>query len=193
MEISQYVKPKTIEEAYQILSENPKNMILGGGAWLKQSSPIVHTLVDIAQLGLDKITENKDSIEVGALVTLHDLEINPAIKKLGHGFISQSISQVLGVGFRNISTIGGSIAGRYAFSDVLTALLTLNVKLIFFPKREISLEEFLNSKGKVKDILTHIVIKKAEGKGFFKKVSASTLEFATLNVAVYQEQKKYWI
>lgn len=193
MEIKQYVKVKSIEEAYQVLNENPKNSILGGGTWLKQSSPNVDTLIDMNECSLDQIKETKTHIEIGALATLHDLESNDSIKALGHGFISESLSHVLGVGFRNIATIGGTIAGRYAFSDVITALLTLDVKLVFYPKREIGLEDFLNSKGKVTDILTHVVIRKSPGKGFFKKVSASTLEFAVLNVAVYQEANKYKI
>mgnify|MGYP000886909002 CR=1 FL=1 len=193
MEINQYVKAKSIEEAYQVLIENPKNSILGGGAWLKQSSPNVNTLIDIVDCGLDQITETKTHIEIGALVTLHELESNPAIKSLGGGFVSESLSHVLGIGFRNIATIGGTIAGKYAFSDIITALLTLDVKLIFHPKREINLEAFLNAKGKVTDILTHVVIRKSSGKGFFKKVAASTLEFAVLDVAVYQEDNKFQI
>ncbi len=193
MEINQYHKAKSIEEAYQILNENPKNSILGGGAWLKQSSPSVNTLVDLVGLGFDQIIETKDTIEIGALVTLHELESNPAIKALGGGFVSESLSEILGIGFRNIATIGGTIAGRYAFSDIITSLLTLNVKLVFFPKREISLENFLNSKGKVTDILTHIIIQKSPGKGFFKKVSVTALEFAILNIAVFQQGNKYQI
>ncbi len=56
-----------------------------------------------------------------------------------------------------------------------------------------SLENFLNAKGKMTDILTHIIIQKSPGKGFFKKVSGTTLEFAILNVAIYQEHNSYQI
>ncbi len=193
MEVNHYQKAKSLEEAYQLLNENSRNSILGGGTWLKQASSSHETLIDLCDLGLNQIIETKDTIEVGALVTLHDLESNEAIKALGQGFVSNSISHILGVGFRNVATIGGTIAGRYAFSDVITSLLTLDVKLIFYPKKEVSLEDFLNSKGKMSDILTHIIIKKSPGKGFFKKVSSTTLEFAILDIAVYQENYKYKI
>lgn len=191
MEINLYHKAKSLEEAYEILNQNPKNSILGGGTWLKQISSTLDTLIDLCDLGLDKIVETKETIEIGALTTLHEIESNSAIKDLGKGFISESISNILGVGFRNVATIGGTIAGRYAFSDVITSLLTLDVKLIFYPKKEIALEDFLNKKGKITDILTHVIIKKSPGKGFFKKVSGTTLEFAMLDIAVYQENNKY--
>ena len=77
-----------------------------------------------------------------------NLNQTKAIKNLGQGFISESLSNILGIGFRNVATIGGTIAGRYAFSDVITALLTLDVKLIFFPKKEMSLENFQTLKEK---------------------------------------------
>ncbi|BCR36739.1 FAD binding domain-containing protein [Mariniplasma anaerobium] len=193
MEINLYHKAKSLKEAYEILNQNPKNSILGGGTWLKQSSSTLDTLIDLCELGLDQIIETKEAIEIGALVTLYEIESNLAIKALGKGFISESLSNILGVGFRNIATIGGTIAGRYAFSDFITSLLTLDVKLLFFPKKEISLEDFLNTKGKMTDILTHIIIKKSPGKGFFKKVSGTTLEFAILDIAVYQENHTYKI
>jgi CO/xanthine dehydrogenase FAD-binding subunit len=193
MEINQYHKVKSLKEAYEILNKNPKNSILGGGTWLKQSSSSLHTLIDLCDLGLDQIVETKDTIIVGALTTLRDIETNLAIKALGQGFISDSLSHILGVGFRNVATIGGTIAGRYAFSDIITSLLTLDVMLVFYPKKEISLEDFLNSKGKVTDILTHVTIKKSPGKGFFKKVSGTTLEFAILDIAIYQENNTYQI
>ena len=191
MDINQYHKAKSLKEAYQILSENPKNSILGGGTWLKQAGSNLNTLVDLCELNLNQIVETKESIEIGALATLHEIETNEAVKVLGEGFVSESLSNILGVGFRNVATIGGTIAGKYAFSDFITSLLTLKVKLVFFPKKEMSLEDFLKSKGKMTDILTHIIIKKSPGKGFFKKVATTTLELAILNIAVYQENNKY--
>lgn len=38
MEVNHYQKAKSLEEAYQLLNENSRNSILGGGTWLKQAS-----------------------------------------------------------------------------------------------------------------------------------------------------------
>ncbi len=193
MEIKNYHKAQSLDEAYQLLMQNPKNAIIGGGAWMKFSSPTVETLIDLKDLKLDQIVESKSSIEVGAMVTLQQLETNESVMKLGNGFISKGLSRILGVGFRNIATIGGTVVGRYAFSDLLTPLLTLPVKLVFYPQKEMSLEDFLNQKGKFSDILTHIIIEKKEGVGFFKKVALTSLELAILNVAVFKSKNDYQI
>jgi CO/xanthine dehydrogenase FAD-binding subunit len=53
-----------------------------------------------------------------------------------------------------------------------------------------SLESYLDSKDKINDILLSVLIKKESGKGFFKKVSNTSLDFSIINVAVtYFNQK----
>lgn len=190
MEFKHYQKPQTLSEAYQMLNEIPNSIIIGGGTWLKMSNPKVDTLIDLSDLKLDQIKETDQTIEIGAMVTLRDYETHKAIQKIGNGFLSEGITHILGVGFRNIATIGGTIAGKYPFSDVITPLLTLKSELVFFPEKKMSLEDYLNSKEKMHAILTHVIIKKEDGKGFFRKVSKTPLEFATLNVAIFTQGKE---
>ncbi len=190
MEFKHYEKPKTLSEAYRLLTEIPNSTIISGGTWLKMSNPSMDTLIDLEDLNLDQIEEKDQTIEIGALVKLHDYETHPAIMKIGGGFLSEGVTQILGVGFRNIATIGGSIAGKYPFSDVMTPLLTLKVDLIFYPEKKMTLEAYLNSKEKNLGILTQIIIHKEDGLGCFKKVAKSALEFATLNIAVFNQGKE---
>ncbi len=185
MDIKHFHRAKSLEEAYQLLTENPKNILIGGGIWLKMSKPSVNTLIDLSELSLDQIIDRGDFIEVGAMVTLRDYEIHESIFALGDGFLSKGISEIYGVGFRNVATVGGTVAGRYPFSDLITPLLSLKVKLVFYPKLEMTLEAYMNSKTKMHNILTHIIIEKEKGKGFFYKVAKTSTEFATLNVAVF--------
>lgn len=193
MEANRYYCPATLEEAHQILAQDPKNILLGGGLWLKKSTPTANTIVDLGRLGLNQIVDLGDQIEVGAMVTLRDIEINPLLSNIQNGILTDAIGQVMGVAFRNGATIGGSVAGRFPFSDILTPLLTLNVKLKFYPHKELSLEEFLNYKGRVSDILTHVVIAKTKGPSYFKKVKTTALDFAILNVAISRIDGKYRI
>lgn len=193
MEVNRYYCPTTLEEARQILAQDPKNVLLGGGLWLKKSTPIANTIVDLSHLGLNQIVDLGDQIEVGAMVSLRDMELNPLLSNIQNGILNDAIGQVMGVAFRNGATIGGSIAGRFPFSDVITPLLALDVKLRFYPHKEISLEEFLNYKGRVSDILTHILIAKTKGPSYFKKVKTTALDFAILNVAISKIDGKYRI
>ena len=51
--IQQYVRPQTLEEAYQ-LNQNKRNRIIGGMLWLKMSNARIHTAIDLCDLGLDR-------------------------------------------------------------------------------------------------------------------------------------------
>lgn len=193
MEVNRYYSPATLEEARQILAQDPKNVLLGGGLWLKKSTPSANTLVDLSLLGLDKIIDLGDRIEVGAMVSLRNFELNPLVESVQNGILVDAVGQIMGVAFRNGATIGGSIAGRFPFSDLITPLLALDVKLVFYPQKELSLEDFLNLKGRLSDILTHVIIKKSHGPAYFKKVKTTALDFAILNVAISQINGKYRI
>ncbi len=184
MKINEYYKAQSLDEAYEILLDNEKNIIIGGGAWLKLTKKDVETAVDITKIGLNEIIATKDFIEIGAMTSLRQIEESDIIKNQSNGILSEAISQIMGVGIRNIATIGGSVMGKYAFSDILTPLLTMDASLIFYKQGEMSLADFLNTKRISKDILTKIVIPKNEKKGFFYKVQKTRLDFAVINVAV---------
>ncbi|MBE0701219.1 MAG: FAD binding domain-containing protein [Acholeplasmataceae bacterium] len=188
MEITTYYIAQTLEDAYQKLNANNQNAILGGGAWLKHATKHVDTMIDLSNLHLDEIEDRPDVIEIGSCVTLRSLETNPLVQTIGQGFLSEASSQIMGTGFRNIATLGGSIVGKFPFSDLLTPLLTLNVTLRFYPKKEITLQDFLDQKGKVTEILTHIIIKKTKSVGFFKKIANTVLDFSILNVAILRDK-----
>ena len=83
--------------------------------------------------------------------------------------------------------------GRYPFSDVITGLLPYDVTLVFYPEARMSLDNYLNYKGKYNGILTEIRIKKADGRGFYKKVKTTALDFPIVNFAVSKVNGKYRI
>ena len=188
-----YYKAKSLEDAYAKLQENPMNAIIAGGLWMKKTGLSYETLIDLSELGLDKINEKNGYIHVGAMVSLRDFENNPLINNLFSGATAFGVREVLGPAFRNSATIGGSIYGRYPFSDVVASLLPLDVKLVFYPKQEMSLEEYLNFKGKLNGILEEIIIKKEEGKGCFKKAKATALDFPMINFSIVKRNNKNYI
>ena len=193
MKVNEYYRASSLEVAYQKLQEDPKNVILAGGLWIKKMGQSYNTLIDLSTLGLNKISETNDEVIVGSMTTQRDFENSEIIKSLFNDSIAFSTREVMGVNFRNIATIGGSIIGRYPFSDVITGLLPYDVKLEFYPASKMSLEEYLNYRGKLNFILVAIHIKKAEGKGFYKKVKTTALDFPIVNIAVAKVNKEYRI
>lgn len=191
MKVNEYYRASSLEDAYQKLLESPKNAILAGGLWMKKMGQSYDSLIDVSKLGLDKISETKEEVVVGSMVTQRDFENSKVVSFLYAGAPAFAIREVMGVNFRNLATIGGSIMGRYPFSDVITGLLPYDVELEFYPEQRMSLEEYLGYKGKLNAILVAVHIKKSEGKGFFKKVKTTALDFPIVNIAVSKVKGEY--
>ena len=188
-----YYRATSLEDAYQKLKENPKNSIIGGGLWMKKMGMSYDTIIDLSSLGLDQIKEDKEYIHVGSMVSLRDYEKNPAINALFDGKVAFSAREVLGPAFRNMATIGGTVFGRYPFSDVLCGLLTVDAKVRLYPEQEMSLNDFINYRGKIEGIITEILIKKEEGRGYFKKVKTTALDFPLINFSIVKRNNKHYI
>lgn len=188
MNVESYVVVKTCEEAYQLLQEDSKNKILGGGAWLKISVKDIHQLISLEALNLNGINVLDDIIQIGAMMTLRDVEINEAVQESHSGILSQAISKIMGLNIRNLATIGGSVMGRFSFSDLLPVLLVLDAKLLFHQHGMVPINEFLKDRIYLKDVLKMVFIDKKSSKGYFKKVSTTALDFSIVNLAIVKDE-----
>ena len=191
--VSEYVKPKNLEEAYILLNEGKKNHVIAGGAWLKTTLKNADKLISLDDLGLNEIIEKDDFIEIGAMVTLHEVETSPLLKDIYDGILSRAVHLIMGINIRNIATLGGSVMGKYSFSDVFPVLLVMDASLSFYKHGVMSVEEFLSKKLETPDILTKIIIKREEGSGYFKKVATTPLDFSIINFAVSRNKKGFKI
>lgn len=193
MKIDNYIRADSPEAAFRLLNDDPKSMVLGGGLWLRLSDPDISTLIGLELLELDRIDEDENWIKIGSQVTLRQLETSPALGKVASGILCQAAGMIMGVTVRNLATIGGSVCGRYGFSDLITALLALDARLVFFQEEEMSLKQFLGVKKPKRDLLLAIRIRKTPGNGYFRKVSITALDFALVNVAIARRAGKYKI
>ena len=180
MKAKSFQRVSSLEEAYKLVKESPRNKIVAGGLWLKKGNAEADILVDLSQLGLDKIEDKKDYIEIGAMVTQRQFEQS----KLVPDMAKDAVKSIMGPAFRNTATIGGSVFGKFGFSDVITGLLGYQVDLVFYPKAIMSLLDYVKKPGFYDGILTHVRIYKENLKGFFKKVGITALDYPILNIAV---------
>ena len=158
LKIKSYVKVNSLAEAYE-LNQKKTARILGGMVWLKMGNRAISTAIDLSGLGLDAISENDDEFVIGCMTPLHDLETNEALNTYTHGAMKESLCHIVGVQFRNCATVGGSIYGRYGFSDVLTMFLGMDTWVELYDAGRIPLTEFVNMK-KDNDILVNIIVRK---------------------------------
>ena len=180
MKAKSFQRVSSLEEAYKLVKESPCNKIVAGGLWLKKGNADVDTLIDLSLLGLDKIEDKKEYIEVGAMVTQRQFEKSELVPEMAR----QAVKSIMGPAFREIATIGGSVYGKFGFSDVVAGLLGYKVDLVFYPESIISLKEYIKKPGFFDGILTHIRIYKEDLKAFFKKVEITALDYPILNIAV---------
>ena len=158
LKIKSYVKVKSIAEAYE-LNQKKTALVLGGMVWLKMGNRNISTAIDLSGLGLDTVQETDDEFVIGCMATLRDLEVHPGLNAYTDGAVKQSVCHIVGVQFRNCATVGGSIYGRYGFSDVLTMFLAMDTWVELYDAGRIPLTEFVNRK-KDNDILVNIIVRK---------------------------------
>lgn len=119
--IREYKQAATLEEAWQLNQKRP-NRVLGGMLWMRLSKGNVQTAIDLSALGLDTIEETETEFRIGAMVSLRQLELHEGFTAYSEGANKEALRHIVGVQFRNLATVGGSVFGRFGFSDVLTLL-----------------------------------------------------------------------
>ena len=70
--IKEYVKVKSLEEAYE-LNQKRTNHILGGMLMLRLGSRNIQKAIDLSGLGLDSIEEETLEFRIGCMTTLRAL------------------------------------------------------------------------------------------------------------------------
>ena len=172
---------ESLEQAYE-LNQKKRNCIIGGMLWLKMGNRMVPTAIDLSNLGLNTIEENEEEFSIGCMTTLRQLEQHEGLNSYTNGAVSESVRSIVGVQFRNLATIGGSIFGRFGFSDVLTCFLALDTEVELYKGGIISLEEFAKME-RDNDILVRVIVKKTPGKGSYQSHRNTKTDFPVLAVA----------
>ena len=180
--IGNYVKPKSLEEAYE-LNQARSSRVIGGMMWMRLGNARVKTVIDLSGLGLDQIEDEGNVIKIGAMCTLRQIEQCEALKDLCGDGIAECVRHIVGVQFRNQATIGGSIYGRFGFSDVLTAFLALDTFVELYDGGTIRLSEFVNRKPD-KDILLSIIVRKSKRKFRYDSIRQTKTDFPVIACSV---------
>ncbi len=190
LKITNYVRAKSLEEAYT-LCQKKNNVILGGMLWLKMQSRSVNTAIDLCDLGLDTIEETADSFTIGAMVSLRDLEVHPGIAAATQGAMAEALKHIVGVQFRNTATIGGSLYGRFGFSDVLTIFEVLGAKVELYRHGILDIQEFANLPRGTRDVLVRVILPRDGRKTVYLSQSNTATDFPTLACAVSVKDGSY--
>ena len=187
---NQYVRAQSLDEAYELYQKKP-NFVLGGMLWLKMKNKTLGTAIDLCDLGLDQIDEDENEFRIGAYATLRQIETHEALNAYTHGAIAESVRHIVGVQFRNVATVGGSIWGRFGFSDVMTIFRALGAKVQLHKAGMMDLDEFAALPRTTRDVLVSVIVpKNAKGVVYLSQRNQST-DFPVLTCAVANRSGRY--
>ena len=187
---NQYVRAQSLDEAYELYQKKP-NFVLGGMLWLKMKNKTLGTAIDLCNLGLDQIDEDENEFRIGAYATLRQIETHEALNAYTHGAIAESVRHIVGVQFRNVATVGGSIWGRFGFSDVMTIFRALGAKVQLHKAGIMDLDEFAALPRTTRDVLVSVIVpKNAKGVVYLSQRNQST-DFPVLTCAVANRSGRY--
>ena len=187
--IQKYVRAQSLEEAWQ-LNQNKRNRILGGMLWLRLGKGSVNTAIDLCDLGLDTVEETEEQFSIGAMVTLRDIEQHEGLNAYCGGAVRDAVKDIVGVQFRNMATVGGSIWGRFGFSDVLTVFLAMDSYVELYKGGIVPLEQFAKMK-KDSDILVRLIVKKTPCKVVYSSMRNQSTDFPVIACAVARTEDGY--
>lgn len=180
--IQNYVRAESLEQAYE-LNQKKSARILGGMLWLKMAKNTVGTAVDLSGLGLDTIEETGEGFSIGAMVTLRQLEQHPGLNACTGGAFAKALAPIVGVQFRNMATVGGSVWSRFGFSDVLTLLLALDTTVELYKGGLVLLETFA-AMPYDRDLLMRVHIRKTPGRVAYEAMRIQRTDLPVLTCAV---------
>jgi len=128
-----YHRPSSVQEAVQILSDNPDAKVLAGGhslipvMKLRLAAPAA--LVDIGRIdALQGISRSNGSLSIGACVTYNEIA-NSADVQAAAPLLAEAAGQIGDRQVRYRGTIGGNLSHADPASDLPAAALALDATL----------------------------------------------------------------
>lgn len=190
LNIQTYVRAKSLEEAYT-LNQKRNARVLGGMLWLKMASNTVGTAIDLCELGLDTIEEDETGFTLGAMATLRMLEQHPGFAAYTQNAAAKAVQDIVGVQFRNMATVGGSVWGRFGFSDVLTLLLAADARVNLYKAGTLPIETFAVMPYD-RDLLISVTVPKYRDAAFaYKAMRIQRTDLPVLNCALARLDGEY--
>ena len=166
--MTDFFRPATMDEALDLLSDNPDAMCLSGGTdlmvGLRAGKFQPDVIVDLGRLGLDAIDILADKVRIGATVTMSRLSgLADTVPRLG--LLGQAAATVGAWQIQNRATIGGNLCNASPAADAVCALLALDAEVELARRSEtrtVALRDFLLGPGKTDrkpdEILTAVIV-----------------------------------
>ncbi|PKN85637.1 MAG: hypothetical protein CVU46_10420 [Chloroflexi bacterium HGW-Chloroflexi-8] len=127
--IQDYIRVKTKDEVVGLLEKG--YTILGGGTYLSRNQEDVLGLIDIQELGLNKIIPIEDDLVIDSYCTFTEILDNPNV----WDSLKDVILQESKINSRNMTTIAGHLLVADGFSNILGWLVCADATIHYYPDK----------------------------------------------------------
>jgi len=188
MQIQEYARPATLDEAYKLLTQANSNWILGGTTFLRKINRKVKVGIDLSDCGLDYIIEEENCVRIGAYTSLRSIETSELIQREFGSMLKEAMEHLIGVQLRNMITIGGHMYSRFGFSDINTVMIALNAKIRLYRGGVVNYREFMHAKNPAKDIMVEVILPKEKRVGKVQMMRTSYNDYSIFCLAVSRKE-----
>jgi CO/xanthine dehydrogenase FAD-binding subunit len=183
--ITEYNRPSTLESALELLArKTPLTVPLAGGTLLNQKSDADFAVVDIQALSLKTIQLDGNTLRLGAGVNLQELIDHPDVPVI----LKEACRKETSYNLRQMSTVGGCIAGGDGKSILLSLLLAWNAQLEIQPGNEkVLISELLPVRKLILNgkLITEVIVNIAV-KVVFETITKSPTDYPIAGVSMAQ-------
>ncbi len=156
--ITAYHRPKTLDEALNLLTQQD-TVPLGGGTLLSKPTSDFVQAVDLQLLGLDTLTKSGNNLELGATLTLQTLLESEHCPEA----LKAALKLEAPLNIRNSATVAGTLVSCDGRSTFASILLAMDAKLVLSSlqnkEETLNIGEFLPLREQVRGkLITKIII-----------------------------------
>jgi CO/xanthine dehydrogenase FAD-binding subunit len=180
MRIGRYERPTTLADAYGLINEE-KGFALGGAVWTNLVSKTVNLAVDLSGLGLRRIWADGDGFDIGAMTTARDVETSKVLFEGFGSLFARATEHIVGVQLRNVVTVGGTVAGKYGFSDLNTVFAALDAKLAFYGEEVLDFMGYMTTSQTKRFLLENVHVRGGQ-RAAFQSIRITNNDFPLINV-----------
>src|SRR5262245_59190065 len=198
-----YHEPRTLKKAFDLMERHGEDArVIAGGTSLiimmRQRLLMPKVVISLARIPkLDRITYNKDGLQIGAGARHRDIELSAVVQK-HYPLLEETFRKVAQPRIRNMGTVGGNLAGGDPLTDPGASLIALDAEVTLSTsksERRLPLDKFFidyyQTALEPGELLTEIHVPPPQRSGWchIKFTPRSIEDFATVGVAITMEAK----
>jgi CO/xanthine dehydrogenase FAD-binding subunit len=162
------LRPTSLAEAVQLLSQHPEARPLAGGTdlvvQLRDGRRRADTVVDLSALGVSGITVSDHRLEIAACTTMAKIAEDPSVRAIAPA-LAEAAALVGAWPIQCRATLGGNLANASPAADTAPPLLVANARVRLVQhdgERELALTELFRGPGQTaihgSELMTAVIV-----------------------------------